>query len=82
MPLPVPPPTLETAPVAEVSLDYLLPLADLVESWPGLRLVLGDLPADSSTSSASVLGRLAVELSKAGALDAELATVRAGLAIS
>lgn len=77
VPPPVPPPALETAPVAEVTIDCRLTLVDLVESRPGLRLVLADLPPDSSPALVSVFGRLAVEVSKSGAFEAALATPRA-----
>lgn len=46
-----------------------------MESQPGLRILFGYLPADFSPTLEAVFGRLAIEISKTGALEAELATV-------
>lgn len=58
--------SMETSPLGDVSLHSGLPLAYLVETFPGLRLVLGDIFDDSSTTLVADFGRLPVERRKAG----------------
>lgn len=79
VPLPFPPPVLDTAPVVEVWHTTLLPLSDLV-SWSGRCVVLGDLPIDSLSSLVALFGRLAVELIKSVALEASFFTLQSRLA--
>lgn len=73
---------LETTSREEVSLPSLLPLADLVYSWAGVCVVLGDLPVDSFRTGAAFFGWLFLGLSKAGSLEAEIVTLRASPSVS
>lgn len=61
--------------MAKLSLTSRIPLADPIESWPVLRLILVDLPAYYYSTLVAVFGPVVVELSKEGTLNTESGAV-------